>query len=38
MKRSLIATLDRMGGGGWSLSVPVGNIAVVGFKLNNPGA
>ena len=32
VKRSLIATLDRMGAGGWSLSVPVGNIAVVGFK------
>lgn len=31
-KRSLIATLDRMGVGGWSLSVPVGNIAVVGYK------
>ena len=32
MKRSLIATLDRIGVGGWSLAVPVGNIAVVGFK------
>jgi SAM-dependent methyltransferase len=32
MKRSLIAALDRMRAGGWSLSVPVGNIAVVGFK------
>ena len=32
VKRSLIAILDRMGVGGWSLSVPVGNIAVVGFK------
>jgi SAM-dependent methyltransferase len=32
MKRSLIETLDRLGVGGWSLSVPVGNIAVIGFK------
>lgn len=32
MKRPLIAALDRIGVGGWSLSVPVGNIAVVGFK------
>ena len=32
MKRSLIATLDRLGAGGWPVSIPVGNIAVVGFK------
>jgi SAM-dependent methyltransferase len=32
MKRSLIAALDQVGVGGWSLSVPVGNIAVFGFK------
>lgn len=32
MKRSLIAILDHVGAGGWSLSVPVGNIAVIGFK------
>jgi len=38
MKRSLIATLDRLGVGAWSLSVPVGNIAVVGFKPEQTGA
>lgn len=32
LKRSLIAALDRAGVGGWSLSLPVGNIAVFGFK------
>jgi SAM-dependent methyltransferase len=37
VKRSLIATLDRIGVGGWSLSVPVGNIAVVGFKKPDEG-
>lgn len=35
LKHSLIATLDRMGLGNVSLPVPVGNLAVVGFK---PGA
>jgi len=37
VKRSLIAALDRMGIGGWSLSVPVGNIAVIGFKPDHSG-
>lgn len=32
IKRSLIATLDRMGVGGWSVSIPAGNIALIGFK------
>jgi hypothetical protein len=36
VKRSLIATLDRVGLGGWPLSIPVGNIAVIGFKPNSP--
>lgn len=31
-KRLLITTLDRIGIGGWYLSIPVGNIGVVGFK------
>ena len=32
LKLSLIRTLDWLGAGGWSLSIPVGNIAVIGFK------
>lgn len=32
LKRSMISTLDRIGVGGWSMSIPVGNIAVIGFK------
>lgn len=37
LKRSLIALLDRAGAGGWPLYMPVGNIAVVGFKPDSPG-
>lgn len=33
LKRSLIAFLDKLGAGGWPLSVPVGNIAMVGSKI-----
>lgn len=36
LKRSLIALLDRLGAGGWPLSVPVGNIALFGCKI--PGS
>jgi SAM-dependent methyltransferase len=32
VKFSLIANLDRIGAGGWSLAIPAGNIAVIGFK------
>ena len=32
IKRLLIATLDLIGVGSWSMSLPAGNIAVVGFK------
>jgi len=37
-KRLLIATLDRMGAGTLPLSIPVGNLAVVGFKPGQGGA
>jgi len=36
IKRSLIATLDRTGAGGLSVSIPVGNIALIGFKPDHP--
>jgi SAM-dependent methyltransferase len=36
LKRSLIAVLDRIGVGGMPLLMPVGNIAVIGFKPNFP--
>lgn len=35
IKRLLITTLDRIGAGGWPISVPVGNIGIVGFKPEN---
>lgn len=36
VKRSLIAACDSLGAGGWSMSLPVGNIAVIGFKPEHP--
>ncbi len=37
MKRRVIGALDRLGAGGWPIAMPVGNIAVIGFKKTDEG-